>query len=57
MDSAFDALADDSANDVDTRAGRLLALLEPAVIAGMFLLLAPLIVAVAVPMMTVRTPT
>jgi len=55
MDSAFDALADDAANDVDVRAGRLLAMLEPAVIAGMFLLLAPLIIAVAVPMMTVRT--
>ena len=55
MDSAFDALADDAASDVDVRAARLLAFLEPAVIAGMFLLLAPLIVAVAVPMLTVRT--
>jgi general secretion pathway protein F len=54
LDSAFDALAADAANEVDTRAARLLALLEPLVIAGMFLLLAPLIIAVAVPMLTVN---
>jgi general secretion pathway protein F len=54
LDSAFDALASDAADEVDTRAARLLALLEPLVIAGMFLLLAPLIIAVAVPMLTVN---
>lgn len=54
MDSVFDALAADAADEVDTRASRLLALLEPLIIAGLFLLLAPLIIAVAVPMLTVN---
>lgn len=57
LDSAFDALAADAADEVDTRAARLLALLEPLIIAGMFLLLAPLIIAVAVPMLTVNPNT
>jgi type II secretory pathway component PulF len=55
LDSAFDALAEDMASDVEQRSARLLALLEPAVIVAMFAVLAPLVVAVAVPMMT--TPT
>ncbi len=55
LDSAFDALAEDMASEVDKRSARLLALLEPLVIILMFTFLAPIIVAVAIPMMTVQT--
>ena len=52
LDSAFDTLSQEMANDVDKKSSRLLAMLEPAVIVGMFVLLGPLIVAIAVPMLT-----
>lgn len=55
LDSAFDGLSTDMSNEVDVRAARLVALLEPALIALMFILLAPLILAIAIPMMTART--
>lgn len=55
LDSAFDSLAEDMAAEVDKRSSRLLAFLEPAVIILMFTVLAPIIVAVAIPMMTVQT--
>lgn len=54
LDSAFDALASDMAEEVDKKSARLLALLEPAVIVGMFALLGPLIIAIAIPLMTFR---
>ncbi len=53
LDSAFDSLAEDLTNEVDERASRLLALLEPLVIVLMFLLIAPLIFAIALPMMSI----
>lgn len=55
MDSAFDSLATATTEEVDQRASRLLAVLEPAMIVGVFGLIAPLIIAVAVPMLTART--
>jgi type II secretory pathway component PulF len=55
LDSAFDALAEDMSLEVDKRSSRLLAFLEPAVIILMFTILAPIIIAVAIPMMTVQT--
>lgn len=55
LESVFDALSGDMAEEVDRRASRLLAMLEPAAILGMFVLLAPLIMAIAIPLMTVRT--
>ena len=55
LDSVFDALAEDMAMEVDKRSSRLLAFLEPAVIILMFSILAPIIIAVAIPMMTVQT--
>lgn len=55
LESVFDALSGDMAEEVDRRASRLLAMLEPAAILGMFALLAPLIMAIAIPLMTVRT--
>lgn len=55
LDSAFDTLAGDMAQEVDTRASRLLALLEPGVIVLMFALIGPLILAIAIPMLTFRS--
>lgn len=55
LDSVFDALAEDMSAEVDKRSSRLLAFLEPAVIILMFTILAPIIIAVAIPMMTVQT--
>jgi type II secretory pathway component PulF len=55
LDSAFDTLADDMAQEVDKKAARLLALLEPAVILLMFAIIAPVIIAIAVPMLTIPT--
>ena len=53
LDSVFDSLADDLTDNVDERASRLLALLEPLVIVLMFVLIAPLIFAIALPMMSI----
>lgn len=55
LDSAFDTLATDTAADVELRSARLLAMLEPGVIILMFSLIGPLIIAIAVPMLTFRT--
>jgi len=50
LDQAFDALSVNMAEELDTRSSRLLALMEPAVIVGMFCLLGPMVVAIALPM-------
>lgn len=50
LDQAFDALSVNMAVELDTRSSRLLALMEPAVIVGMFCLLGPMVVAIALPM-------
>ncbi len=55
MDSAFDSLAEATSEEVEQRSGRLLAVLEPAMIVAVFGLIAPIIIAVAVPMLTTRT--
>lgn len=52
LDSAFDTLSSDMAADVDRKSSRLLALLEPAVIVAMFAILGPLIIAIAIPLIT-----
>ena len=57
LDQAFDAMAERTAEEVQTKSARLLALLEPAVILGMVLLLGPIIVAIALPMIRLRTGT
>lgn len=54
LDTAFDALASDTSDEVEERSARLLAILEPAVIVFIFTAIAPIIVAVAVPMMSVQ---
>lgn len=55
LDSVFDALSHDLADEVETRTSRLLALLEPAIIVLMFALIGPLIMAIAIPLMTFRS--
>jgi len=50
LDQAFDALSVNMADELETRSARLLALMEPAVIVGMFCLLGPMVVAIALPM-------
>jgi len=55
LDSAFDALAGDMSAEVETRSQRLLALLEPLVIVVLFALIGPLVLAIAIPLMTYRS--
>ncbi|MDX2115092.1 MAG: type II secretion system F family protein [Planctomycetota bacterium] len=55
LDSAFDGLSQDMADEVDVRSARLLSLLEPLAIVMMFMLIGPLILAIAIPMLTFRS--
>lgn len=55
LDQAFDALAEHSSGEVETRSERLTALLEPMVILLMFAVIAPIIIAIALPMLNLRT--
>ncbi len=55
LDSAFDSLAGEMADEVDKKSARLLALLEPMMIVAMFLLLGPLIIAIAIPLISARS--
>lgn len=55
LDSAFDSLSQDMADEVEVRSSRLLALLEPGAILLMFMLIGPLILAIAIPLMTFRS--
>jgi len=54
LDATFDNLAEDLSDEVETRSTRLLAFLELGSILFIFLLIAPLIVAVALPLLTAR---
>ena len=53
LDSAFEGLARDMADELDRRTGRLLAILEPVAIVAMFLIIAPLILALMIPLLTI----
>lgn len=53
LDTAFDALAVDMAEELDRRTGRLMALLEPAVIVVMFLIIGSMLLALMLPMLTI----
>jgi type II secretory pathway component PulF len=55
LDQAFDAMAVREVEEVERRSERLLAFLEPAVLIALFAVVAPLIVAIALPMMNLRT--
>lgn len=52
LEEAFDSLATDMAEQVDTRADRLLALLEPAIIVVMFAIIGALLLAIMIPLIT-----
>lgn len=52
LDAAFDGLARDMADELDRRTARLMALLEPAVIVLMFLIIGSLVLALMIPMLT-----
>jgi type II secretory pathway component PulF len=55
LDQAFDSLASRAAEEVERRSERLTAFMEPAVLLLIFSVIAPLIVAIALPMMNLRT--
>lgn len=55
LDSAFDTLADDMAQEVDRRAERLLAALEPAVIIAMFAVIGSLLMSIMIPMINLTS--
>jgi general secretion pathway protein F len=52
LESTFDSLAADMADDVDRRASRLLNAMEPMLIVGMFVLIGGILLSVMVPMLT-----
>ncbi len=52
LDTAFASLSEDLADDVDTKTQRLLALLEPALIVGMFLVIGTIVLAILIPLLT-----
>lgn len=53
LDAVFDTLANDLADEVDTNADRAMALLGPALILLLFAFIAPLLVAIMVPMLNI----
>jgi general secretion pathway protein F len=55
METVFDALASDMADETDRRATRLLAALEPLLIVGMFLVIGSIIVSIMLPLMTMAS--
>jgi general secretion pathway protein F len=55
LDQVFDTLASDMAEEVDTRADRLLALLEPAIIVVMFAIIGALLLAIMIPLITLSS--
>ncbi|MBK7403823.1 MAG: type II secretion system F family protein [Phycisphaerales bacterium] len=52
LDTAFDGLARDMADELERRTARLMALLEPAVIVVMFMIIGTLVLALMIPMLT-----
>ncbi|MEO0629587.1 MAG: type II secretion system F family protein, partial [Planctomycetota bacterium] len=55
LDSAFESLAEDHTEIVDRQSSRLLAVLEPALIVLIFLVIGSMILALVVPMLTLST--
>ncbi len=55
LQNAFDTLANDMADEVETRSSRLLALLEPAMIVLMFLLIGSLVLSIMIPLISVTS--
>ncbi|MEC9372851.1 MAG: type II secretion system F family protein, partial [Planctomycetota bacterium] len=55
LDTAFEALSEDLAAEVDVRSARLLSLLEPAFIVGMFLVIGSLLLSIMIPLITLSS--
>lgn len=55
LDQALESLAEDMAAEVDRRAERLLASLEPAIIIGMFVVIGSLLMSIMVPMINMTS--
>jgi general secretion pathway protein F len=55
LETAFDSLASDMADEVDRRASRLLAALEPLLIVGMFLIIGTILLSIMIPMITLTS--
>lgn len=55
LDSAFASLAEDHANEVDTRTARLMAVLEPLLIVALFIVIGVVIVSVMWPMLSITS--
>lgn len=55
LDQAFDQLSNDMADEVDVRSARLLAMLEPLIILFIFTILGPMILAMAIPLMSFQS--
>ncbi len=53
LQQAFDTLAADMAEDVDRRSARLLALMEPALIVVMFVMIGGLVMSIMIPLLTI----
>lgn len=55
LETAFTTLATDMSEEVDRRSSRLLAILEPALIVMMFMIIGSLLMAVMIPMLTITS--
>lgn len=55
LQQAFDTLAMDMAEEVERRSSRLLAVLEPALIVAMFLIIGTIVLAVMIPLITISS--
>jgi len=55
LETAFDGLASDMADEVDRKATRLLAALEPLLIVCMFLMIASILLSIMVPLITLTS--
>lgn len=57
LDQAFEGLSAQMADQVESSSERILAIMEPLVIVGLLAILGPIIVAIAIPMIQMRTST
>jgi type II secretory pathway component PulF len=55
LETAFDGLASDLADEVDRKASRLLAALEPILIVFMFLIIASILLSIMIPLITLTS--
>jgi type II secretory pathway component PulF len=55
LETAFDGLASDMADEVDRRSARLLAALEPLLIVAMFVVIGSILLAIMIPIITMAS--